>query len=111
MMETLEYYEVGANSDTTEGRGPINGIGIAFKHKCDAVALIRTDWYAKRYGVMGCKERDGSYLALKRTVDVYESIGEYHASEKRQTTILESALAALTDEQKEALGISDSDYL
>lgn len=104
-MKEITFYEVTANSDTTEGRGHTIYTGICFDHENDALAFAQSDHY-KPYAVMGVVNKEYSKFNVKKqTKIVYECFNEYDSETQRKIDLKQSALDKLTEEEKEILGL------
>jgi hypothetical protein len=91
-MIELQVWKAARNSDLAEGRGYEILIGY-FKYEDDAKLA------AKGWGVMGVG--DGNVAPV--TLRVYDSLGEF--SENETELLKNSALAKLTHQEKQALGL------
>ncbi len=76
-MKTLNFYEVMQNMDSTEGRGPIKGTGIAFETKDAAIEFCNSKRYEK-YAVMGVVSgKDGHFNVEKRPMFIFSNMVDY----------------------------------
>lgn len=104
-MKRTTFFAVMANVDQTEGRGPMRFTGIGFEHKADALSFVRSQDYAKRWGVMGTPGSD--YCVEEMSVSIYANfeegkllLGEQFKEERRL-----AALRKLNDEDRKVLGL------
>tara|TARA_S200002703_G_scaffold127052_1_gene113653 strand:- start:3120 stop:3443 length:324 start_codon:yes stop_codon:yes gene_type:complete len=107
-MEQHTYWQVLKNSDRTEGRGPMLPTDIAFTLQASALEFVKSDHYAKQYGVMGTPGSD--YCVKEVTVFVYESMDEYNENrpERVEERKRQKALSKLSEEDRRVLGLEDN---
>ncbi len=99
-MFTKKVFVVNRNSDQTEGRGPLIPFCYADTKEL-ALQIINSPIFYTKYGVQGCKE--GDYLVRETQLVVFSNFEEFVLSE--QSEAAKKALAKLTTEDKEALGL------
>jgi len=104
-MQNLTFFAIMANSDTTEGRGPMFFTGVGFKHKSDAISFARGTIYANLWGVMGTP--GDQYCVKEMTVTMYDTLKECEdrIPEKLKEDRRLAALRKLSAEDREALGL------
>jgi len=103
-MITQELYAITYNSDLTEGRGYPITLGFA---KSEALAkAIVSDPRFGRYCCMGFHNAQDcqKYNVSPKSVLIFESVEEPFDLEKQK--IRDKALAKLTSEERELLGLS-----
>jgi len=107
-MMQYKYWQVLKNTDTTEGRGPMVPTDLAFTLEASALAFVKSDHYAKRWGVMGTPGSD--YCVKEVTLFVYDSIDEYdqNTPERLRERKRQAALRKLSAEDRQVLGLEDS---
>tara|TARA_R110002096_G_scaffold118120_2_gene255849 strand:+ start:590 stop:913 length:324 start_codon:yes stop_codon:yes gene_type:complete len=106
-MKQHNYFSILKNSDTTEGRGPMHQTGIGFTSEADALAFVKSEIYAKKFGVQGMPGSD--YCVDEVTLFVYKNLDEYMAmapdvEKERKRRV---ALKKLSTEERELLGLGD----
>lgn len=89
----IEGFEVLTNSDLTEGRGHR-------VHVCYTSTRALAEEIAKGKGVMGT---DADVVPMSKTIKVFDTMDEWNNNTKE--AIREKALAKLTKEEREALGL------
>jgi len=109
-MEAIEVFSVTENADSTEGKGPTVDTGICFTSETDAVDFASSAHY-KKFAVMGFVKigdrNAGKHNVRRRVFELYDSMEDYEINspiaenEKKRF----AALAKLTDEEKELLGL------
>jgi hypothetical protein len=101
-MQEIKCFEVMGNTDTIVGRGP-KKVVARFKTREAAVAYVKSEFYAQ-WCVQEIKmwERDCRNI-IETTIKILDSMDELN--EVRKTLLKESALAKLTKEEKEVLGL------
>ena len=68
-------WNVYGNSDTTEGRGPLVRVG-RFSSKEAAADLFNTEWYRRKYCVMGFRSSHDAYVKVD-SIGVYDSVEDF----------------------------------
>jgi len=103
-MNTTKLFELTHNSDQTEGRG--YAIGIGYVTSMAEAKKIVDDPRWKRYCVMGVHSPGTHYYDIRETdVMVFDSAEEFwerHSTEGKK----KAALAKLTCEEKQLLGLA-----
>lgn len=107
-MEQHNYWQVLRNSDTTEGRGPMLPTDIAFILEASALTFVKSDHYAKTWGVQGMPGND--HCVKKMTVFVYDSLDDYNDNtpERVLERKRQAALCKLSTEDRQVLGLEDN---
>lgn len=101
-MQEIRCYEVMGNTDTTEGRGPMKVVA-RFKTREAAAAYVRSDAY-REWCVQGIKNWVYDSQNIKETTMVIlDSMDEL--DEVRKLRLKQSAIAKLTKEEREVLGL------
>lgn len=101
MLDVLSVYGVYCSADRTEGRGPSVHTGLCFRSKSEAQKYVRSQDYANRYGVMGTTGSDFDVRAM--VLYIMDTVEDLNASRKEEAR--QKALAKLTEEDKQALGL------
>jgi len=107
-MKTIKLFELSKNSDQTEGRG--HNVPMGYFEDLDQVLKTNDDErFFSKYGVMGTKYTSVSggflpYNIVLKTFDIYATSEEFFEKHDKQTKI-QKALAKLTEEEKELLGL------
>jgi hypothetical protein len=108
IMKTIKLFELSRNSDQTEGRG--HNVPVGYFEALDQVLKTNDDErFFSKYGVMGTKYTSVSggflpYNIVLKTFDIYSTSEEFFEKHDKQTKI-QKALAKLTEEEKELLGV------
>lgn len=76
-MRTVQFFEIIAESDTNEGRGPVISIGICFDTKSEALKYVESPAYYREHGVMGVKTSYPEHYVKERNLIVYDSLEEF----------------------------------
>lgn len=103
MANITTLYVLHKNSDQTEGRGHSIPVGY-FKNREDAVIVNDDARFYKEHGVMGT-QCDARYNVQELKMHVYESADEWF-DQYDENTIRDRAMAKLTHQEKEVLGLS-----
>ncbi len=100
-MKTIKCFEVLGHTDTTEGRGPMKTVA-RFSNYEAAEQYVKSKQYAV-HCVMGYHSKDDIHNIREITISILDTVDELVmlAKENLKTT----ALAKLTKEEREALGI------
>ena len=104
-MKHMTFFAIMANYDTTEGRGSMFFTGVGFASKAEAIRFVKSDLFAKKWGVMGT--HGSEYDVEEMSVAIYDTYGECEANLKTKFKADRriAALAKLTDEDREVLGL------
>lgn len=101
-MKIINCFEVLGNTDTTEGRGPMKVVA-RFNTWVEAEKYVKSAAYS-RWCVMGVQsDADVKYNIKEATVIILDTVDELSNMEREQ--LKASALAKLTNAEREALGI------
>jgi len=106
-MKQHNYFQVLKNIDTTEGRGPMLPTDIGFTTEDAALEFVKSNTYAKKFGVMGTPGSD--YCVDEVTLFVYDSVDEFMNKnpEVEQEKKRRTALKKLSAEERQLLGLGD----
>lgn len=101
-MQTIKCFEVLGHTDTTEGRGPMKVIA-RFSTKEEAEQYVKSKHYAK-WCVWGQLNYSNDRNNIKEAlIIILDNISELDAMAYEQ--LRQSALAKLSKQEREALGI------
>ena len=100
-MKNIPLYEVLSNTDTTEGRGPLQTNGY-FHDRVEASLLVGSREYGRQFGIMGTSCDPAIYVRSVE-IKVFKDAKDFWNS--RKITVRDTALAKLTEEEKLALGL------
>lgn len=101
-MQTVKFFEVLGNTDTTEGRGPMAVVARFSNHE-DATKFVLSKTYAN-WCVMGYQNEKYDLNNIKENViTILDSINEYELL--KVETLKQSALAKLSKAERTALGL------
>ena len=99
----MKVFAIQKNQDQTEGRGPMVDVYYS-NNKELALKIVSHPLFYKKYGVQGCPPYKGGELDVKeREFIILNSMEDFFKIEQDQKTKV--ALAKLTEEEKEILGL------
>ena len=106
-MKSIEIFSITGNTDKTEGRGREIDTGISFTTEAAAIEFAKSKHYGQ-FAVMGYVNQEyAKYNVSHKVFDVFDSMKDYetnHPKAIKENKRL-AALAKLTDEEKELLGL------
>ena len=101
-MQTIKCFEVMGNTDTTEGRGPMKVVA-RFSNYDEAVKYVKSTAYYKQWCVMGCQSTTDIRNTRETAITILDTVEEL--GQMRTEALKASALAKLTAEERQALGV------
>lgn len=75
-MKKIEFFQVFYDEDSTEGRGRMLPLDIAFTTESEAVKYVLSPNYYEQYGVMGCKTSFPTTYIKSKFLTIFETYDE-----------------------------------
>lgn len=75
-MKKIDFFQIFYDEDSTEGRGRMLPLDIAFTTESEAVKYVLSPNYYEQYGVMGCKTSFPSTYIKPKVLKIFETYEE-----------------------------------
>jgi hypothetical protein len=100
-MQMIKCFEVMGNTDTAEGRGPMQVVA-RFSNESAAIKFVKSPLYA-RWCVMGYQSKSDLNNIHETVITILDTCDELER--ERCEKLKASAISKLTKEEREALGL------